>query len=314
MSSDDYLVELVTMLIMQQRFALEEWKDLSFETRIDVSHALEDLKHADMYFVGPEFNELLHDYHDQNTSDGRIDFDEEEYPNIGDHSVVLYEDVRFDAETRPPSKLSFIVIDQLHRYVSDEYMSNEERLNFYKERGINKLRRGYLCRQSETGEVDVRIIGEYSHPHLVGTYTPRGKIAFAPDLNDELMEAVGEDLVYVGGAFSLINQPRFVVREAAGTRQQRKAASRSQDIAVEAWHRIRWNIDEPVFSKDKSERSFKMPYHYTRGHWRKAQPHWENVEWVYGGWHKWIESYWSGHPAYGIKRGYHAPTVTRRAS
>jgi len=309
---DDYLVELVTSFITQQRFTLEEWKDIEFDTRLNVNHALEDLKHADMYFVGPEFNELLHDYHDQNTADGRIDLDEEEYPNIGDYSVVLYEDVRFDAETRPPSKLSFIVVDQLHRHISDEYLEDKKRLKFYEEKGISKIRRGYLCRQSESGEVDVRVIGDYSNPQLVGSYTPKGKIDFAPELSDQEREAIGEDLVYVGGAFSLINQPRFVIQEAAGTRQQRKAAKRQQDIALEAWHRIRWNIDDSVTLKNGEVRSFHMPYHYTRGHYRKAQPHWDNVEWVYDGWHKWIESYWSGHPAYGIKRGYHAPT--RKAS
>lgn len=303
---EDYLVEFVTALIAQNRFALENHVGLTFEQRTDIRHALEDLKRADMYFMGQEFDEILNNYHVEAT-DGHVEtLAPEDYPNLLDepYPVRFYDNVPFDAQTRPPSNLCFIVIDCLHRWIP------EDRLEFYAEQGIHgRVKVGFLCRQSENGEVDVRELSEFSYPSTVGSFTPNGKIRFAERHTLEQRDATGQDFVNIGGAFSLINQPRFVTKEAAGTRQQRKSARRTEDIAVEAWHRIVWDIDKPVHSKEKGSRNFNMPYHYTRGHYRKAQPHYKNAEFVYDGWHQWIDGFFSGHPAYGIKKGYHKPMI-----
>lgn len=80
---------------------------------------------------------------------------------------------------------------------------------------------------------------------------------------------------------------------------------------MDAWHKIEWNINEPVKAKDDSDRGgWRMPLHYTRGHWRKAQDHWDDVVIRKDGKpYKWIEGFWSGHPAYGVKKSYHAPKL-----
>lgn len=110
---------------------------------------------------------------------------------------------------------------------------------------------------------------------------------------------------------SLINQPRFVVRGSTGTRQLKKQMHRGHGISMNAWHKIEWNINEPVKAKDDSDRGgWRMPLHYTRGHWRKGQDHWDDVVIRNDGQpYKWIEGFWSGHPAYGVKKSYHAPKL-----
>ena len=108
----------------------------------------------------------------------------------------------------------------------------------------------------------------------------------------------------------MINNPRFIVSEAAGTRSQRKQMKREQNIPLEAWHKISWNVDETtVVVNEKDGGGWRMPLHYTRGHPRKAEPHHKNVMYKDGKPYKWIEGFWSGHPAFGIKKGYHAPTL-----
>jgi hypothetical protein len=121
-------------------------------------------------------------------------------------------------------------------------------------------------------------------------------------------------IIGISGAFSLINNPRFVIQSPAGTRQQRKAARKGHGVPVEAWHKISWDIDEPVEPRAGDSRTFNMPLHYTRGHWRRnAKEHWKDVEFINGQWMQWRKGYWSGHPAFGIKKGYHAPTTKRAA-
>ena len=291
--NDDYLIEFTTSLLAQQRFALEQ-EDLGFNTRMDVRHALEDLKRADMYFMGNEFTDILDEYHTESVM-GRW----KEETGIDNYGFLEYDTIRFDAETRPPSNLVFVVLHCLNGFSTEN------------KTGLPDHRRGFLCRQSENGEVDVRVLSEFAYPDTIGSFTPNGKIRFSAEMKLHEPSDAGQDMVYLGGAFSLINQPRFVKREAAGTRQQRKAARRSQEIAVEAWHRISWDIDKPVHAAERGDRSFHMPYHYTRGHFRKAQPHYKNAEFVYDGWHQWIDGFWSGHPAYGTKKGAHFPTTTR---
>ncbi len=294
--SDDYLVEFVSNVMEQQRFVLgNHHRDDLFPKRFsaaqhfqyltDVRHALDDLKHADMYFLGSEFNEMLDDYWRQ-------------------YSELHYDDVRFDGMTRLPSKLCFIVIDQMQDPINScggtwDVFNSE----------YDNARVGYLCRESEDGAIDVRPVAEFAYPYLMGGYKINGGLELPYDTHEEKYRN-SLSLIEISGAFSLINQPRFVVRDASGTRQQRKAAQRAHGVAVEAWHKISWNINEPVHVKEtESDRTFKMPLHYCRGHWRKANNHWDNVEFIQGEWRKWINGHWRGHPAYGITKGYHAPKL-----
>ena len=109
----------------------------------------------------------------------------------------------------------------------------------------------------------------------------------------------------------IINQPRFVIRSPAATRQQRKFMMRARKISTDAWHKIEWNIAEPVYAPNEpKDVGWNMPLHYKRGHWRKAEAHWDDVVIRKDGKpYKWIEGYWAGHPAYGIKKSYHAPKL-----
>lgn len=120
-------------------------------------------------------------------------------------------------------------------------------------------------------------------------------------------------VLIVATTCSLLNQPSFTKREPAGSRQERRAAKRSGSYATDAWHKVSWNIGEAAKAKvTRDEPTRCMPLHYTRGHWRKAEEGWNNVERRKDGlWYQWIEGYWSGHPAFGVKRSYHAPKMAR---
>jgi hypothetical protein len=111
-------------------------------------------------------------------------------------------------------------------------------------------------------------------------------------------------------ALSLINQPRFVKSEPIPlSRQQRRRMKRGMGMAVDAWHRIKWDIDKPVTAKLPYDTNFhKMPLHFRRGHWRKSEAdHPKSIQRDNGKWYTWIEGYWAGHPAFGTKKQYWEP-------
>jgi len=110
---------------------------------------------------------------------------------------------------------------------------------------------------------------------------------------------------------SLINQPSFLKTETVGSRQQRRAAQRKGGYSPEAWRKVTWNIGEEVKAKLTRDEPVRcMPLHYTRGHWRRAEEGWKNTTLRKDGlWYQWIEGFWSGHPAFGIKKAYHAPKM-----
>jgi hypothetical protein len=115
----------------------------------------------------------------------------------------------------------------------------------------------------------------------------------------------------VASMCSILNQPSFTKREPAGSRQERRAAQRSGTYAADAWHKVTWNIGEAVKAKLTRDEPVRcMPLHYTRGHWRKGEEGWINTTQRKDGlWYQWIEGFWSGHPAFGIKKSYHAPKI-----
>lgn len=165
---------------------------------------------------------------------------------------------------------------------------------------------------NETG-IFVYLISPYFGAMLQGSYRPEveGGI-YGPDggSEDDRYLRVTHVLT-VAAMCSILNQPSFTKREPVGSRQQRRAAQRSGGHASDAWHKITWNIGEEVKAKLTREEPVRcMPLHYTRGHWRRGQEGWTNATRRKDGlWYQWIEGYWSGHPAFGIKKSYHAPTI-----
>lgn len=129
--------------------------------------------------------------------------------------------------------------------------------------------------------------------------------------DEEQQQVHTMNVLTVATMCSLLNQPSFTKREPAGSRQERRAAKRNGSYATDAWHKITWNIGEEVKAKLTRDEPVRcMPLHYTRGHWRRAEEGWKNTTQRKDGlWYQWIEGFWSGHPAFGIKKSYHAPTM-----
>ena len=116
-------------------------------------------------------------------------------------------------------------------------------------------------------------------------------------------------LRHVASFLKVINKPRFVKTDVSGSRQQRRGLNRGMGFATDAWHRVSWNVDKPVNAKEPYDKSFhKMPLHFNKGHWKKAQEHHPKSILRYGQWRTWIEGYWAGHPAFGYKKQYWKPT------
>lgn len=240
----------------------------------------ESFKHADFYEIDRDITEFVY-AQNNDAFDGK-----------------MLSDLRVPVDARPPSDICFV------------YMPNSE-AGFF----AIKQKAG---RRKETPHpsVDVIRVSHVEVPVSCGCYAisddESQNTIFLPDLdNDKEQSLMASIMMTVTTVFSLINQPRFVVRGKSGTRQTRKQMHRGHGISTDAWHKIQWNITEPVKAKDDSDRGgWRMPLHYTRGHWRKAQDHWDDVVIRKDGQpYKWIEGFWSGHPAYGVKKSYHAPKL-----
>lgn len=118
---------------------------------------------------------------------------------------------------------------------------------------------------------------------------------------------------------ALINEPRIVARRLNGTRQQRRAAQRGHGFAVDAWTRVTWDLSAATVAKISRDPSFhKVPLHWRRGHFRRAEKHWKGAlqrpDAIRGEdrdlWWQWIEGQWVGHPAFGLKKSVHAPRLS----
>ena len=172
----------------------------------------------------------------------------------------------------------------------------------------------FLARALNATEVMVVLVGSHTTWDIMGGYSAGGQdpLVVPPGSLER-----GDDIYYatatlkIAALCSVINQPGFLKTEPAGSRQQRRAASRSGGYATDAWHKITWNIGEEVKAKLTRDEPVRcMPLHYTRGHWRKAEEGWKNTTQRKDGlWYQWIEGFWSGHPAFGIKKSYHAPKM-----
>jgi len=251
----------------------------TFEDKISFGDAIEHIKLSDIYFMGEEFTEMLTDY-------------------TGQFQDVVGEDIRVSEFTRPPSNRCYLRLDAYKRHAD---MQN-----------IAALTEWY-----EDGTTAVTLVAPYSKPQRLGGFNAKRGVGFFDDDVDDWPEdkwqAYTQCILLTAGAFELINTPRFVKSEPAGTRAQRKLFKREQEIPMEVWHQISWNINEPVEVHKGDRGGWNMPLHYNRGYYRRAKPHWDDVVEKDGQFYKWVEGYWAGHPAYGIKKGYHAPKLGRAA-
>ena len=64
------------------------------------------------------------------------------------------------------------------------------------------------------------------------------------------------------------------------------------------------NSEEKIVALDVTSNYPKKAKEHYKDTWFQATKEFPN-----GRWWQWIEGYWAGHPAYGIKKGYHAPTL-----
>jgi len=171
----------------------------------------------------------------------------------------------------------------------------------------------YMAAKDAKDGVTVLLVSPYVQPLPMGLYTPgvAGGLQVQMSGDEQVLAHRASQVLTVAAMCSVINQPGFLKKEPAGSRQERRAATRAGGYAPEAWQRITWNIGEHVKAKLSREDGARcMPLHYTRGHWRKAEEGWKNSERRKDGlWYQWIEGYWSGHPAFGIKRSFHAPRM-----
>lgn len=254
--------------------------DLSFDEKMLMRDALEKIKRADLYFMNDSFEDILIDY--ANQFDG-----------------INWSSMRFSEFTRPCSRVCYMRINHLTKLI----MANEPTHSV--------PNYGFITEYYEDKTTAITMAAPLSAPRPIGAYHPDHGIYFPKDTPEDLHEAFANACFLVAGAFELINNPKFIVNQPAGTRAQRKQMKREQDIPLEAWHQISWNVDEDTVEIKEGERGgWRLPLHYNRGHPKTAEPHHKNVMYKNGKPYKWIHGYWAGHPAFGIKKGYHAPKKT----
>lgn len=180
-----------------------------------------------------------------------------------------------------------------------------------------------VCHETngEGGHIRVVVFSAYMDPLVLGEYAPGSPEAAINEGsfdNEEHAEinkgARAETLVMAAAILSTINAPRITKRVAAGTRQGRRAAMRRVGANTSQWHRIEWDLTKPKIEKGERDGvGWHMPLHYTRGHWRKGgEGRGKAVERAPGVWATWVDGYWSGHPAYGIKKAVYAPRIGQR--
>lgn len=262
--------------------------DVGFDRRSEMKNVLRLLPVADFYEIDRDMSLYLNDLKDESTK-----------------GCKTLTDIRLPVDSRPPSDVCFV------------YLTNNQS--------------AFLVQRYEAGSVQHTFEPANGHPvvlitwavpdafplvlggHIVSDREESNQMFVTQQVREKaskgLEDYAANATVFIALLMCLINQPRFVVRDAAGSRQSRKHMHRKHGISTGAWHKIQWNLGEPVRAKTDSDRGgWRMPLHYTRGHWRKAQDHWDDVVIRKDNQpYKWIDGFWSGHPAYGVKKSYHAP-------
>lgn len=203
---DDNLIEIVNELLWGLRHFVsklesnnleypEQW---TFEEINQVRSGIEDLKEADLYYLGDQFEDMLIEYGSQ-------------WDGMPASEIVFGED------TRLPSKLSFIVLEYQNKRMKPDleakHMSEEYR-ELLKQRIENNtmpelVRGGFMCRQYEDGTVDIRFMHTAAAPYFIGRYKPNttNGLQLAKGTNPETLYSI----LGVCAGFDIINQPRFTV-------------------------------------------------------------------------------------------------------
>lgn len=134
-------------------------------------------------------------------------------------------------------------------------------------------------------------------------------------LPDRLHAMSGTTLFFIAALFDLLNTPKFTTRRPLASRPVKKRLARNGVSGSERWSKISWNLSEPKAAPQESKGGgWKMPLHYTRGHWRRSERAKNNIHVLSdGNTYQWIEGFWSGHPAYGVKKSYYNVVDTKEA-
>ena len=182
--------------------------------------------------------------------------------------------------------------------------------------GTAYTNRYYVCVQvgDDASHFEVFSIGKEHSPTRVGFIG--GSQHWSLDMRlyerfkdqEEFISACAGSLRRVACLLQTINTPRFVTVDKEGTRQARRSAHRGGGFAMDAWHKVSWDVDAPVKAKSPYDTGFhKLPLHFRRGHWRKAKQSDPKSVLRRGHWKTWVEGYYAGHPAFGFKKTYHTP-------
>ena len=99
----------------------DEGDQVPFKEKMDVRDAIEHIKHCDLYHMGEEFNEILTDWGDQ-------------------FHDILFGEMRFSKFTRPPSRLCYVRVAQIERYLGEQDIQNLGFLTEYFEDGMTSVK------------------------------------------------------------------------------------------------------------------------------------------------------------------------------
>jgi hypothetical protein len=222
-----------------------------------------------------------------------------------DDKLLKHSDQILDEEYRPLADKMFVTF--VTQSIPDNMLSfwiTQTEPNMYEFHYVHKD-----GKMSDMGQV--RIGG-------ANIWYPSGKIGIPEEEAQANLTWEKNMIPHVLTTIAAIKNTNFVKYEPAGTRQQRKSAHRGMGMAMDAWHRVTWNIDDAKKAKVPYDEGYhKMPLHWNRGHWKRAKehhpksqqrPHALNAE-DRNMWWTWVDGYWAGHPAFGFKKQYHAPKL-----
>lgn len=155
---------------------------------------------------------------------------------------------------------------------------------------------------------------------LIGGYVP-GAVSWVPRGSETDWFGVPHRyLVHVcAHILALINEPRVLKREKAGSRNHRRLARRGFGFAVDAWTRVSWDLSKATRKKLSRDPNFHCKaMHFRRGHHREAKSHYKGAFQRLDAlrpedrekWWQWIEGRYVGHPAFGLRTSVHAPKMS----